>query len=73
MALDMEPQALWNISYGIFIVCSCFEGKAGGQIANTVFQVSAEPPKVAVAINMKNYTHELISSSGIIAVSILDD
>ena len=73
MALDMEPEALWSISYGIFIVCSCSEGKASGQIANTVFQVSAEPPRIAVAINKKNFTHDLITASDIMTVSVLDD
>ena len=73
MALEMEPEALWSISYGIFIVCSCSDGKASGQIANTVFQVSAEPPRVAVAINKKNFTHGLITASNNMTVSVLDE
>jgi ferric-chelate reductase [NAD(P)H] len=64
---------MWSISYGIFIVSSCDGDKANGQIANTVFQVSAEPARIAVAINKKNYTHELIEKSGILGVTVLDD
>jgi len=42
-----------------------------GQIANTVFQVCAEPPVIAVCINKKNYTHKFIEESGVFAISIL--
>jgi len=68
----MDQKALWSLTYGLYIVSSCYEGKANGQIANTVFQVSASPPKIAVAINKENYTHEFIEKSGILAVSMLD-
>lgn len=73
MDLEMDPRALWSISYGIFIVSSCAEGKANGQIANTVFQVSADPPKVAVAINKDNYTHDFIKYSKMLTVTVLDN
>ncbi len=58
---DLDPRALWTCSYGIYVVTSCYEGKANGQIANTVIQVTAEPPRIAVAINKENYTHEFIT------------
>jgi ferric-chelate reductase [NAD(P)H] len=69
----MDPRAMWSLSYGIFIVSSCFEGKANGQIANTVFQISAEPARVAVAINKENYTHQFIEKSRMFSVTVLDD
>lgn len=69
----MDPKALWSISYGIFIVTSCDGDRANGQIANTVFQVSAEPPRIAVAINKGNYTHDFIEKSRALGVTILDD
>lgn len=70
---ELDPKSMWSLSYGIFVVASCFEGKANGQIANTVFQVSADPPRVAVAINKENYTHEFISKSRVFTVSVLDE
>jgi ferric-chelate reductase [NAD(P)H] len=69
----LDPRALYSISYGIYIVSSCYEGKANGQIANTVMQVCAEPPRIAVAINKLNYTHEFIDKSGVYVVSVLDE
>ncbi len=70
---EFDPRALWGITYGIFLVTSAFNGRLNGQIANTVFQVTADPPRIAVALNKENYTHELISNSGVFAVSILCD
>lgn len=67
----MDLKALWKIGYGMYIVCSRKENVFNGQIANTVFQVTAEPPTIAVSINKQNYTHECITTSGIFAVSIL--
>ncbi|MBU4194230.1 MAG: flavin reductase [Actinobacteria bacterium] len=69
----MDPKALWSISYGIYVVTSFHEGKANGQIANTVIQVTAEPPRIAVAINKENYTHGLISGSGVFAAAVLGE
>jgi flavin reductase (DIM6/NTAB) family NADH-FMN oxidoreductase RutF/rubredoxin len=70
---ELDQRALWSLSYGIFVVTSFHEVNANGQIANTVFQVSAEPPRIAVAINKENYTHEFIEKSGVLGVTVLDD
>ncbi len=67
----MNLRALYKISYGVYIVASEKEGKFNGQIANTVFQVTSDPPQVAISINKSNLTHEFISSSGKFTVSVL--
>jgi len=59
------------VSYGLYIVTSKKGRELNGQIANTVFQVCAEPPVIAVCINKKNYTHKFIEESGVFAISIL--
>lgn len=68
----MNLQALYKISYGIYIVSSVKNNKFAGQIANTVFQVTSEPPKVAVCLNKKNTTHEFVKDSKVFSVSILE-
>jgi flavin reductase (DIM6/NTAB) family NADH-FMN oxidoreductase RutF/rubredoxin len=68
----MDSKALYKLSYGVYIVTSGKEGaKCNGQIANTVFQVSSEPPTLGISINKKNFTHQVIRDSGTFAVSIL--
>ena len=67
----MDNKALYKINYGMYVVTSGKEAKCNGQIANTVFQVTSEPPTIAVAINKNNYTHSFIRQSRVFAVSIL--
>jgi len=68
----MNLKALHKLSYGVYIVASKKEGKYNGQIANTVFQISANPPTVAVSINKQNLTHEFIEDSGLFSVTVLN-
>lgn len=67
----MDLQTLRKIGYGLYIVSSSRDGKYNGQIANTVFQTTADPPTLAVCINKRNLTHEYIDSSRMFSVSIL--
>lgn len=73
--LDKETaikQALFAISYGLYIITAHHEGVDNGQCANTCFQVTSEPSRIAIGINKKNYTHELITQSGKFGVSVLN-
>jgi flavin reductase (DIM6/NTAB) family NADH-FMN oxidoreductase RutF/rubredoxin len=68
----LDTKALYKLSYGVYIVTSGKEGRpCNGQIANTVFQVSSEPPTIAISINKENYTHQVIRENGSFAVSVL--
>lgn len=70
MAL-VDLKALNFCSYGLYIVSSKKGDRLNGQIVNTVFQVTAEPPTVAVSVNRDNLTHEFISESKVFSASIL--
>lgn len=63
--------ALNEISYGLYIVSSTKNGKINGQTANSVFQLTYQPPQIAVCINKRNLTHEYILANGRLAVSII--
>ncbi len=64
-------EALFNISYGLYIVCSGDKDKGNGYISNTVFQVTSEPARFAASCNKNNYTTELIQKTGAFSVSVL--
>ncbi len=68
----MNEKALWKLSYGLYVVSTRYGSELNGQVANTVFQITAEPIKVAVALNKNNYTHELLKKSKVFSVSILE-
>jgi len=67
----MNTKALYNLSYGLYVVASEKQGKLNAQIANTVVQVTSEPPTIAVCINKQNLTHEFITESKVFTASIL--
>ncbi len=69
----MDPKTLHKISYGLYIVCSKEGEKINGQIANALFQITSEPPTIAVSINKQNLTHEYIEKSKCFTVSILSE
>ena len=69
----MNRKTLHKISYGLYIVSSVNDGKKNGQIANAIFQVTSEPPTVAISINKKNLTHDYIEKSKVFTISILPE
>ncbi len=72
MPENIDRKALYDIGYGLYIVSSSHEDKLNGQIVNTVFQVTSDPPRIAIAVHKDNLTHEFIKGSGAFSVSILD-
>lgn len=69
--LGTANSALDMVSYGLYVITSIKEGKVNGQTANSVFQLTSNPPQIAICINKQNLTHEYIKASGVFAVSIL--
>jgi flavin reductase (DIM6/NTAB) family NADH-FMN oxidoreductase RutF/rubredoxin len=67
----MDLKALYKLGYGLYVVCSRRGNKLNGQIANTVFQITSEPPTIAVSINKNNLTHEFIKESKRLTVSVI--
>ena len=68
----MDPKAMFNISYGIFMLATKDGEKVNGCITNTCMQVASAPTRVAIACINKNLTCEMIKKSGVFAMSILD-
>ena len=69
----MNTLALTKIPYGMFIVSSAFNGKIGGQVANTVFQINSDPATIAISISKQNNTHNLLSNSKKAVISVLTE
>jgi len=64
-------EALFKISYGLYIVSSGSKTYGNGFISNTVFQVTSQPPRFAACCSKENHTAEVISSTGYFSVSVL--
>ena len=67
----MDLKALYKLGYGLYIVSSRKGKKFNGQVANTVFQITSQPPTIAVSINKTNLTYDYIRQSKVFTASIL--
>jgi flavin reductase (DIM6/NTAB) family NADH-FMN oxidoreductase RutF/rubredoxin len=67
----MNHNALHKLGYGLYVIGSRKGDRFNGQIANIVFQITSEPPTIAVSINKSNLTHEFIKESKVFTASVL--
>jgi len=68
----MEIQAFFKLSYGLYIITSKSGDRKTGYIANTVFQVTADPPQIAISCHKNNYSAKIIDESKKFAISVLE-
>ena len=65
-------EGLNYVTYGLYIVTSADGTRKHGMIVNTVFQVTAEPARVAISVNKNSLTHEIIFKSRVFAAMPLE-
>lgn len=69
---SMDKKALYNLSYGVFMLGVRAGGRKNGCITNTCIQVANSPTRIAISVINANYTCELIKESGLFTLSVLD-
>ena len=69
----MDKKALYQLTYGVFLLSTKAGDKVNGCITNTCIQVANSPTRVAISVLNTNYTCDLIKESGIFALSLLDN
>lgn len=67
----MNAKAMFNISYGLYVLTANLEGKDNGCIINTVTQVTSDPNQITIAVNKANYTRDMIAASRKFTASII--
>ncbi len=67
----MKVKAFHKLSYGLYLIASEYQGKKSGYIANTAFQVTSEPPQMAISCHKDNFSAQIILNSGAFSVSVL--
>ena len=68
----MNLEAFFKMSYGIYLITSRSGKEISGYIANTAFQVTSEPPKIAISCHKDNTSTRIIEESGVFALSVLE-
>ncbi len=66
-------EALFKLTYGLFVLSTRDGEKDNGCIINTAMQVTDNPLQIVIAVNKNNYTLEMIQKSGVFNVSILSE
>lgn len=67
----MDKNALFKLSYGLYVVTARQDGKDNGCIINTCGQLTDTPLQIQIAVNKQNLTHDMILKTGVFNVSVL--
>lgn len=68
----MDLSAMYQLTYGLFVLSAKEGDKENGCIINTAMQITTTPNRILIAVNKQNYTHDMILRTGVFNVSILD-
>ena len=68
----MDIKALYNLSYGVYLLTANDGGRDNGCIINTAVQVAENPARISISVIKKNLTCEMILNSGKFNLSCLD-
>lgn len=70
---NLDPKAMFQLTYGLFLLSAREGDKDNACIINTVGQVTEKPLCVQMAVNKSNLTHDMILSTGVFSVSVLTE
>jgi len=69
----MNKKAMYNLTYGLFVLTANKDNKTNGCIINTAAQVTSDPNRISIAVNKANYTHDIIAETGKFTVSVISE
>lgn len=69
----MNKKAMYNLTYGLFVLCAEEDGKLNGCIINTALQQTSVPNVISITVNKKNYTRYMVSRQKQFTISMIDE
>jgi flavorubredoxin/flavin reductase (DIM6/NTAB) family NADH-FMN oxidoreductase RutF len=69
----VDPNAMFKLSYGLFVLTARDGNKDNGCIINTVMQITVTPVMITIGVNKANYTHDMILKTKKFNVSVLSE
>lgn len=70
---DVDANALFKLSYGLYVLTAKDGEQQNGCIINTVTQLTDTPKRFTIAVNKQNLTHDMILKTGQFNVSVLTE
>ena len=65
----MDQKALYNLTYGMYLLTTREEGRDYGCIINTAVQVARDPDRIAISVQNSNKTCEVLKRTGLFNLS----
>lgn len=69
----IEKEAMYKLTYGLFVLTTGESEKQNGCIVNTVAMLTDSPKRITVFVNKANYTESLIRKTGVFNASVLTE
>ena len=69
----IEREAMYKLTYGLFMLTTTDGKKQNGCIVNTVSMLTDNPTRIVVFVNKSNYSEELLKKTGVFNVSVLSE
>lgn len=69
----MDIKALFDLSYGMYVVSTKYNDRNVGCFVNTISQITSENPIISISLNKNNYTTEVLKIGSRVGVSILSE
>ena len=69
----VDNNALFKLSYGLYVLSAKEGNKDNGCIINTAVQVTNTPNRLAVTVNKQNHTHDMILRTKVFNLSVLTE
>ena len=70
---EIQAEAMFKFSYGLFVLTAKDGDKDNGCIINTAAQLTDTPKRINIAVNKANYTHDMIMNTGVFNLSVLSE
>ena len=70
---QVESNAMFKLSYGLFVLTARDGAKDNGCIINTAQQLTSAPMRISITVNKANYTHDMIEKTGAFNISVLTE
>ena len=71
--MSIQNEAMFKLSYGLFVLTAKDSDKDNGCIINTAMQITDKPLQIAVCVNKSNFTHDMIIKSREFNLSVLSE
>ena len=67
----MDPKAMYNLTYGLYLLTAREDGRDNGCIINTAVQVASEPTRISISVIRTNKTCDMIRNTGRFNISAI--